>query len=402
MVYKMELELMDRVQFIYELALAKLELIGLSAKFETTNSLRKFKLLSGDQDLLRKRVAYFKRINGQITDYERLVQFNQTKSINQYLTHWIYPYKGKFHPQMVRALLNFIRVKEGDIVLDPFLGSGTTVLEAQILGINSIGIDISPVCVLISKVKTESVGVLDKIKSIKHDVLKYNGRTLMNFDKKPRQLRETIKNIDDEKVRNFFLVAELIAHSDRSRRKRDFNESFSMNVEKMIKSVEDFRNSIKDVGIKLGSVKIEKGDSRNLKLENNSIDGIITSPPYSIALDYVKNDAHALEALGYDTKKIREEFIGVRGTGAKRIELYNQDMIKSINEMFRVLKPGKFCVIVIGDASYFGERIKTVDFTINYAEKIGFKLIKNIDKIIFGLYNVMQKENILIFQKPEM
>jgi len=43
-----------------------------------------------------------------------------------------------------------------------------------------------------------------------------------------------------------------------------------------------------------------------------------------------------------------------------------------------------------------------VDFTIKYAEKVGFKLIKNIDKIIFGLYNVMQKENILVFQKPEV
>mgnify|MGYP001423456285 FL=1 len=46
-----------------------------------------------------------------------------------------------------------------------------------------------------------------------------------------------------------------------------------------------------------------------------------------------------------------------------------------------------------------GEEVKTVEFTIDYCQKIGFKLIKNIDKIIFGLYNVMQKENILIFQK---
>lgn len=109
-----ELELMDKVQFIYELVLAKLELEGLSAKFETTSSMRKFKLLDGDEELLRRRVAYFKRINGQVTDYERLVQFNQTSSINQYLTHWIYPYKGKFHPQMIRALLNFIGVKKDE------------------------------------------------------------------------------------------------------------------------------------------------------------------------------------------------------------------------------------------------------------------------------------------------
>lgn len=396
----MELELMDKVQFIYELALAKLELESLSAKFEPTNSMRKFKLLEGDQNLLKKRVAYFKRINGTTSDYEKLVQFNQTSSINQYLTHWIYPYKGKFHPQMIRALLNFIQVKEGDLVLDPFMGSGTAILESQVLGINSVGIDVSPVCVLISKVKTQSVDVLDKIKGIKDEILKHNGKTLMNFDSSPKELRRAINSIKDEKVRNFFLVAELVSHSDMTRRRRDFHASFSNNIEKMIKSVEDFDTAVKEVGIRLGNSKIEEGDSRNLKLKDNSVDGIITSPPYSIALDYVKNDAHALEALGFDTKRIKEGFIGVRGLNSQKIELYNQDMMKSIDEMFRVLKHGKFCVIVIGDASYLGERIKTVEFTIDYATKIGFKLIKNIDKIIYGLYNVMQKENILIFQKP--
>jgi len=395
-----ELKLMDNVQFIYELVLARLELEGLSAKFEINNDLRTFKLINGDEELLKKRVAYFKEVDGKTTDYEKLVHFNQTTSINQYLTHWIYPYKGKFHPQMIRALLNFMRIKKGEVVLDPFLGSGTTALESQILGINSVGIDISPVCVLISKVKTQSIDVLDKIKEIKNEVLRYNKETIMDFNTRSKKLRETIEGIENEKVRNFFLVAELIAHSDRYRRRRDFNEAFSNNLEKMIKSVEDFDKAIKEIRIELGDTKIEEGDARNLKLKDESIDGIITSPPYSIALDYVKNDAHALKALGFDTTEIRDKFIGVRGIGKKRIELYNQDMIKSIEEMFRVLKPGKFCTIVIGDASYLGKEIPTVNFVINHAEKIGFRLIKNIHKIIFGLYNVMQKENILILQKP--
>jgi DNA modification methylase len=301
---------------------------------------------------------------------------------------------------MIRALLNFMRIKKGEVVLDPFLGSGTTALEAQILGINSIGIDISPVCVLISKVKTQSIDVIDEIKEIKNEILKYNKETIMDFNTRSKKLRETIESIENEKVRNFFLVAELIAHSDRCRRRRNFNEAFSNNVEKMIKSVEDFDKAIKEVGIELGDTRIEEGDARSLKLKDESIDGVITSPPYSIALDYVKNDAHALKALGFDTTEIRDKFIGVRGTGKKRIELYNQDMMKSIEEMFRVLKSGKFCSIVIGDASYLGKEIPTVNFVINYAEKIGFKLIKNIHKIIFGLYNVIQKENILILQKP--
>jgi tRNA G10 N-methylase Trm11 len=61
---------------------------------------------------------------------------------------------------------------------------------------------------------------------------------------------------------------------------------------------------------------IKTGDSRALPLDNESIDGIVTSPPYSIALDYVSNDAHALKELGYNLSEIREEFIGVRGEWA--------------------------------------------------------------------------------------
>jgi hypothetical protein len=66
-------------------------------------------------------------------------------------------------------------------------------------------------------------------------------------------------------------------------------------------------------------------------------------------------------------------------------------MKQSYREMYRVLKPGRFCVIIIGNASFGGEEIKTVEFTIEYCENLGFKLVKNLHKIIFGLYNVMQK-----------
>ncbi|RKZ01999.1 MAG: hypothetical protein DRQ10_01055 [Candidatus Hydrothermota bacterium] len=117
-------------------------------------------------------------------------------------------------------------------------------------------------------------------------------------------------------------------------------------------------------------------------------------------MDYVSNDAHALKTLGYeDLHGLKEKFIGIRGKGLNRIALYNEDMKKSLKEMHRVLKPGKYAVIVIGNATYQGREVRSVQFIIDYAEKIGLKLVKNIDKIIFGLYNVMQKENILIFKK---
>jgi len=157
---KETLVLLDNVQFIYELALAQLELQAFGIDFQLTNGLREFKLLSGNNlDELIENAAYFKIIDGKYTNYFRIIQKNITRSVNQYLTHWIYPYKGKFHPQMIRALLNIIGLKKDDTVLDPFIGSGTTIVEVRLLGINCIGIDISPLCVLQSKVKTESLEV---------------------------------------------------------------------------------------------------------------------------------------------------------------------------------------------------------------------------------------------------
>ncbi len=394
-----QLVLFDNVQFIYELALAQLELKALGVEFEVTNGLREFRLLKEPENIesLKRKLGYFKLIKGEYTDYFYIVRKNRTRSVNQYLTHWIYPYKGKFHPQMIRALLNIIELNKGDTVLDPFIGSGTTAVEAQLLGINCVGIDISPLCLLQSKVKTQSIHVLPQILEWKEEILKKVEINLFNLDHKA--LDKTIESISDEKVRNFYLMAKLVAVSDNARRKKDFTKAFQKNLDLMILSVKDYVDIVRELKLELGKVDIKAGDSRNLPLKDNSIDGIVTSPPYSIALDYVSNDAHALKTLGYDLEKLREEFIGVRGKGQRKIDLYNEDMKRSLEEMYRVLKPEKYAVIVIGNATYQGKEIKTVEFIIDYAEKIGFRLVKNIDKIIFGLYNVMQKENILIFKK---
>ena len=380
----MKLKLLDNIQFIYELALARLELQSFCPDLKITNDFREFEIDKIEKiEEKKKRLAYFKTINGSYTDYYYLQKYNQTKSVNQFLTHWIYPYKGKFHPQMIRALLNIIKIKQGETLLDPFVGSGTSILEAQLLGINGIGIDISPLCILISKVKTESIKVFDQIKQSKDFYL---------FKKEEREF-------DNENVKNFYKVAEMMAYSDQSRRERNFETSYINNAQKMLASVEDYYSARNELNLKLGKIKTIQGDARNINLKNESVDGIITSPPYSIALNYVANDAHSLKALGYDLDKIKEEFIGVRGTGFNKFQLYDEDMKKAYNEMYRVLKKNKYCVVIIGNVTYQGQEIDTTQNVVNYCEEIGFKTIKKMEKIIYGLYNVMQKEYILIFQK---
>ena len=396
-----QLMLFDNVQFIYELMLARLELKSLGVRFELTNKLREFRLLDEpDFEILKRKLAYFKLIKGEYTDYFYIVRKNRTRSVNQYLTHWIYPYKGKFHPQMIRALLNIIGLNKGDTVLDPFVGSGTTGVEAQLLGINCIGIDISPLCVLQSKIKTESIEVISKIIEWKEEILKRVNVNLFNLGNK--SLDETIRSIPNEKVRNFYTMVKLVAmNKNNTRRKKEFYKVFKKNLNLMIASVEDYVDIVKELNLDLGKIDIRIGDSRALPLDDESIDGIVTSPPYSIALDYVSNNAHALRVLGYNLPEIREEFIGVRGKGQKRIPLYKEDMEKSLEEKYRVLKSGKYAVIVIGNATHQSQEIKTTEFIIEYTEKIGFKLVKNINKIIFGVYNTIQKENILILKKVE-
>lgn len=377
--------LLRNVQFIYELALAKKELLSFGLDFHIANDFRIFDVPSSQNtELLKKRLAYFEAINGTITDYYYIIKYNQTSSVNQYLTHWIYPYKGKFHPQMIRALLNIMQIKAGETAMDPFVGSGTAAVECQLLGINFIGVDISPLCYLLSRVKTESVEVLDEIEKIKKDILLYP---------------EKIEKIRNEKVKNFFTIAQMVAHSDSSRRGRNYDFSFRSNTEKMFQSICGYAEVRKKLGLTLGAANIIHSDIRKLELKPGSVDGIITSPPYSIALNYVANDSHSLEALGYDLKKISDDFIGVRGAGLNKFKLYDNDMEIAYRQMHKVLKKGKYCAVVIGNVTFQGEEIDTTQIAIDACLKIGFKLVSKMEKIIFGLYNVMQKEYILLFKK---
>jgi len=392
-----KLVLFDSVQFIYELALAQTELSAFGAEFQIDNGMREFKVSHlPDEETLLKRTAYFKAVNGQPSFYSRLTRRNRTRSVNQYLTHWIYPYKGKFHPQMIRALMNIIGLKEGDRVLDPFIGSGTTAVEANLLGIDCIGFDISPVCVLQSKVKVESVRALHLIERLKDMVMHSTERSLFNPE---ADLNTLIDSIGDEITRNFYKMALLVTTSDQARRKRDFRTSFIRNTNRMAGSVRDYDEVVRELKLETGRIEIRVGDARKLPLPDASVDGVITSPPYSIALDYIQNDLHALEVIGIDADSLRAEMTGLRGKGKERIRLYEEDMAQAYKEMARVLKDGKCAVIIIGNPNYNGEVIDIVGFTIRTMENLGCRLLRNIDKLIYGLYNIMQRENILIFRK---
>ncbi len=108
---------------------------------------------------------------------------------------------------------------------------------------------------------------------------------LFNLDDK--SLDKTIESIPDEKVKNFYLMAKPVATSDNARRRKDFAKAFKKNLDLMILSVKDYVDVVKKLNLKLRKVDIKVGDLRNVALEDNNIDDIVTSPPYSIALYYI-------------------------------------------------------------------------------------------------------------------
>jgi DNA modification methylase len=382
------------VQFIYEKSLAEQELesFGITDFVSTRSDPWTYRFNgAGDPEALLKRSAYFASVNGRESIYKKLIlpgyqrgKYNITRSVNQYLTHWIYPYKGKFHPQMVRALLNILGIECGQVVLDPFVGSGTTAVECMLMGIDFLGVDISPLCILISRVKTAAWHCAEDI-----------GRAVESEESRPSGA--------DPRINDFFIMADMVTESDVSVRNRDRDSWRPKNVKKMLRSVCDMRLAKTELGLSFGSVTLSCGDCRQLEsvgIGAASVDAVITSPPYSIALDYVKNDAHALRALGLAPEVIREEFIGVRGKIKRRLHLYNEDMKLVFKEMARVLKPGAPAAIVIGDATD-GTEITTTEDMKNWGQPYGLKFERELPKIVFGLYSVITDEKILFFRKDK-
>jgi hypothetical protein len=124
-------------------------------------------------------------LNWEIS-FEQYRESETTKHV-----HRLHPYKGKFIPQLVEYFLDNrvnkfkkeIFFNKGDIVLDPFMGSGTTLIQAAELGIHSIGIDISEFNCLIARAKSGNYSLLDlrfRLDKAYREIARFSNETFDN------------------------------------------------------------------------------------------------------------------------------------------------------------------------------------------------------------------------------
>jgi len=140
------------MQTLADLEFLNLELQGLTEKY-TIDPITRTVDFKGNKESIRLKVAHLEKVKGETTLYTDLVdKFGDT---NAYAFHNLYPYKGKFYPRIVRTLINAFQLDEKSLVFDPFNGSGTTTHEASLMGIKSVGIDVTPMGIILSELKND-------------------------------------------------------------------------------------------------------------------------------------------------------------------------------------------------------------------------------------------------------
>ena len=295
--------------------------------------------------------------------FEQLAEDNSwafedsSRKDTSYATHGFHKYPAKFIPQLANRCIREYSYK-GDIVVDPFMGCGTTLIEALVSGRKSIGVDINPIALLISKAKTTPINPVklkQEIEKVLSDLFIYissnqkSQKTLseikiksivpanerINYWFPQKETREElgivlgrISQIKNEDIKNFCLCAfsNILRGSSIWLMKsikptRDLNKKiespfklFSRQINMMIKGNETLWNlTSSEIKDKLNEyLIIKKQDARNLPCEDNSISLITTSPPYVTSYEYA--DLHQLSALwfGYieNVTEFREGFIG--------------------------------------------------------------------------------------------
>ncbi|MEZ4525875.1 MAG: DNA methyltransferase [Desulfobacterales bacterium] len=307
--------------------------------------------------------------------------------------HRLHPYLGKFIPQLAEIFLRKY-FSPGQTVLDPFCGSGTTLVQANELGINSIGYDISAFNVLLCRAKTgcyDPAKAKSEISDILERVRRDTQRNLWNLNLDDSEYREadneylqtwfapkalnellTYRNyIDsvDYEYKDLLKVilsrsarsARLVTHFDLDFPKKPqttpyhcykhsrichpteeafkFLNRYSIDTIKRITGFSKLRTK--------ATVEVCHADSRDGKFPH--INGVITSPPYVGLIDYHEQHIYAYHLLGLEDKRTREIGAAANGSSQKAKQSYQQDLAEVFRHAFDAMESGGRFIIIAGD-----------------------------------------------------
>ena len=393
-------------------------------------------LISNSINVNKPEYRYFEMIKKKYTFVEAIdcideIDWDFKNFETQYGTHSFHPYPARFIPQIPLTLIKLFTSKN-EIVLDPFCGGGTTLVEATLNNRKAIGNDLNPLAVLISKVKTTLISqnkfrllndrllLMQKYTDLDRNKINYSNRLLdtisifnHNIINEVNSINEFIFELKDDNYQSLFDFTR-VALSSTLWLLLNNNNSNSMLLPftKKIKSMQKEILFLNNVLTKKPNRRLICGDSRNIEVESNSVHLVVTSPPYVNALDYHKIHMYNLLWLGYDFERFRKNEIGghykYKTNRFRLLVQYLSDMLKSLIEMNRVLLMDRLCCIVIGNSSLEYELIENHKFIITMAEKVGFKLIKlifrNIDiskKYLSQEIGKINNEYILIMKKTD-
>lgn len=370
------------------------------------------------------------------------IEFDFNGEDTSYLTHSLHPYPAKFPPQLPKRILENYAIK-GQTVLDPFCGSGTTLVEARIFGVNAIGIDVNGLSTLLSKVKSTSLSqvqftAIEKfISQIENHIFqwKFGNRPEIkvkeiegsahwfqkNVEEEISFLLNEIRTLNDNDIEDFLKIVlssiiVRVSNQESDTRFAAINKNIQdyFTLEQFCRKATEFNLRILEFSKLISNktyLQIFNADSRNLDfISDNSIDLIITSPPYANTYDYYLYHKFRKRWLDLDVNFAQYNEIGSRreySSMKEKPEKWNDDLIKCFKEMHRALKPNHLAFIVIGDSVIKKELIKIEKEISNFAPSIGFKVneilssdLSSHSKIFNPTYAQKgKKEHLIILEK---
>lgn len=334
-------------------------------------------------------------------DLGKLVTFEPNKRLPIY--SW-FRFKEAFSRNFVALMLDQFDIREGDCVLDPFCGVGTTLLAAKERGVNAVGIDAHPVFAFVSRAKThnynpeilqESKREFFSKKFEKPHFEETNPLLRKAFSRYALEdiffFRSEIGEIKDRILRDFLVLALVVSAMRISFAVKDgavirFYKREHPPLKRVFKAtVKRFIRHLRKAEFKPCEIVVRQGDARQLKfLESESFDAVVTSPPYLNKLEYTRafnvEEALLKELIGIEPTK---SYLGTSSEKGRAVfpklrlppiaEAYFSDMHSCLKEMHRVLRKDGKAALVVGQGVFPRGVIESDVLIAKLAEKTGFK-----------------------------